>query len=367
MRYTIAEIAAALGAEPLGASELSVTHAAEPAAADADALALAMSPNYAEGLKEGAARAAVLWEGADWQALGLEAAICVPRPRLAMAGITRVMDKGPELALGHHETALIDPEAEVGEGAAIGPYVVIARGAKIGPRARIASHVSIAEDAEIGADALIYQGVRIGARVQIGDRFIAQPGVAIGGDGFSFVTPEKSAVENVRESLGDAGDAEAQSWIRIHSIGTVHIGNDVEIGANSTVDRGTVRATRIGSGSKLDSLVQVGHNVQVGEDCLLCAQVGLAGTSTIGDRVVLGGQSGVSDNILVGDDVIAGGATKILTNVPKGRVLLGYPAMKMDAHVESYKAIRRLPRTLAKIASDISMLKKAVSKTTRSD
>lgn len=109
--------------------------------------------------------------------------------------------------------------------------------------------------------------------------------------------------------------------------------------------------------------MHIGHNVQIGEDCLLCGQVGIAGSSRIGNRVVLAGQVGVNDNIVIGDDVIAGGATKIFTKTPAGRVLLGYPAMKMQSHVESYKAIRRLPR----LAQQVAELQKAVSKLTRND
>jgi UDP-3-O-[3-hydroxymyristoyl] glucosamine N-acyltransferase len=250
-----------------------------------------------------------------------------------------------------HPMAVVDASADIGAGAAIGPFVVIGAGVAIGTGARIASHVSIAEGARIGRDALILQGVRIGARVTIGDRFICQPGAVIGADGFSFVTPEKSGVEEIRETLGSRAEIRDQSWTRIHSLGAVTIGDDVEIGANVCIDRGTIRDTVIGSGSKLDNLVHIGHNVQVGRDCLLCGQVGIAGSARIGDRVVMGGQCGVNDNIFVGDDVICGGATKIFTNAPAGRVLLGYPAVKMETHVEMQKALRRLPRLAARVAA----------------
>jgi UDP-3-O-[3-hydroxymyristoyl] glucosamine N-acyltransferase len=309
MKFTVEQIAAALEAEVFGAADVVITGAAEPASAGPDDLALAMNPEFADGLTQGAARAAVLWDGADWQAFGLEAAIVVPRPRYAMSGITSAMDPGPEIAPGISPMASIDPTAEIGENAAIGPMVVIGPRAKIGANARIAPHVSIAEDAVIGEDALIHAGVRIGARVEIGDRFICQPGAVIGSDGFSFVTPEKSRVEEARKSLGTETEAINASWTRIHSLGTVTIGDDVEIGANSCIDRGTIRATRIGDRTKLDNLVHIGHNVEVGCDTLLCGQVGIAGSTKIGDRVVLGGQVGVSDNIFVGDDVVFGVAS----------------------------------------------------------
>jgi UDP-3-O-[3-hydroxymyristoyl] glucosamine N-acyltransferase len=350
MSHSIRDIARALGAEAAGDLDLLVSGAAEPAMAGPDELALAMSDSYAAGLSQGAARAAILWPGADWRALGLRAAIWVPRPRVAMAGLTRLLDPGPQVAPGVHPLAVIDRSAQIGEAAAIGPFVTIGAGAEIGPRARIAPHVSIAEGARIGADALIHPGVRIGARVAIGARLIAQPGAVIGSDGFSFVTAEKSGVEEVRETLG-ARAAEGQPWLRIHSLGAVRIGDDVEIGANACIDRGTIRDTVIGSGTKLDNLVHVGHNVSIGRDCLLCGQVGIAGSARIGDRVVLAGQCGVNDNIFVGDDVIAGGATKIFTNAPAGRVLLGSPAVKMTTHVEMQKALRRLPRLAATVAA----------------
>jgi UDP-3-O-[3-hydroxymyristoyl] glucosamine N-acyltransferase len=358
MAHTLRDIALALGAEGAGNLDLVVHRAAEPQAAGPDDLALAMDPKYAGGLSQGHARAAVLWPGADWQALGLEGALFAPRSRLAMAGLSRMLDEGPDIAPGVHPMAIVDPTAELGEGAAIAPFVVIGRGVRIGPRARIASHVSIAEGAIIGADALILQGARIGARVRIGDRFIAQPGCVIGGDGFSFVTPEKSGVEEIRETLGARDAIREQSWTRIHSLGSVTIGDDVEVGANAAIDRGTIRDTTIGNGTKIDNLVHLGHNVQVGDDSLICGQVGVAGSSRIGNRVVLAGQCGVSDNIFVGDDVIAGGSTKIFTNVPAGRVILGSPAVKMETQVEINKALRRLPR----LAATVAELQKIVSK-----
>ncbi|NKX46206.1 UDP-3-O-(3-hydroxymyristoyl)glucosamine N-acyltransferase [Roseicyclus persicicus] len=357
--HSIRDIAAALGVEPLGDADLVVTGVAEPRHAGPADLAMAMSPKYADQLAEGQARAAVLGAGMDWQALGLRAALVVARPRLAMAGVTRALDPGPQIAPGIHPTAVIDPAAQVGIGAAIGPFVVIGPGARIGARARIASHVSIAEGAHLGDDALILQGARIGARVVIGDRAILHPNCVIGADGFSFVTPETSQVERTRASLGRADAAVTpQSWTRIHSLGSVRIGHDVEIGANATVDRGTVADTVIGDGSKLDNMVHVGHNCRIGRDCLLCGQVGIAGSVKVGDRVVLGGQTGVADNLEIGSDVVTGASTIILSTVPPGRALLGYPAVRMETQVEMYKGLRRLPR----LAQAVAELQKAVFK-----
>lgn len=357
--YSVKYIAAALGAEALGAADLLVHAVAEPAYAGPGDLALAMKPEYAEALKGSRARVAIIGADMDWKDLGLEAAIIAPRPRYAMAGITAMMDPGPQIAPGIHPSAVIHESADIGEGAAIGPFVVIGMAVKIGARARIASHVSIGTAAEIGDDALIHEGVRICHRVHIGDRFIAQPGAVLGGDGFSFVTPQKSHVETARESLGTATQtAEQQSWTRIHSLGSLFIGHDVEVGSNSAIDRGTIANSVIGDGTKIDNLVHIGHNCVIGTDCLICGQTGFAGSVQVGDRVVLGGKCGVSDNITIGDDVVAAGASKLFTNVPAGRMVMGHPAVKMDTHVEMYKALRRLPRT----ARAVMELQKAVSK-----
>lgn len=349
MAITIAELARALDARFWGEDSLTVTGAAEPAQTPpveggSGLIAMAMAPHYAAALAPGSM--ALLAEGMDPAAYGLRAAIFAPRPRLVMAGLTRAFDPGPDIAPGIHPSAVIDPSAEIGDGAAIAPFVVIGAGVTIGPGARIGAHVSIGRGSRLGAEALIHPGARIAHGVSAGDRLILQPGASIGGDGFSFVTPEESGIEEIRRTLGTREGITQQHWTRIHSLGGVEIGDDVEIGANATVDRGTIRATCIGSGTKIDNLVQLGHNVVVGRDCLLCGLVGVAGSSKIGDRVVLAGQVGVSDNIEIGDDVIAGGATKIFSRVPAGRVILGNPAVKMETQMEIQKAVRRLPRVM---------------------
>ena len=140
-----------------------------------------------------------------------------------------------------------------------------------------------------------------------------------------------------------------ESYARIASLGSVLIGNQVEIGAGSTIDRGTIENTKIGNGTKIDNLVHLAHNVSIGNNCLLCGQVGIAGSATIGDRVVLGGQVGVADHISIGSDSIIAGKSGVSSNVPKGRFMMGNPAMKIENNIESYKLFRRLPRILKKI------------------
>lgn len=346
----LSDLADALKARLEGDGSIVIDGAAEPAAAGPRDLALAMQPRFAEGLAEGRAQAAILWEGADWRALGLRAALFVARPRYALAGVTAALDPGPDIGPGIHPSAVIDASAEIGKGAAIGPFVVIGAGVRIGGGARIGPQVSVGHGSIIGQDALLSAGTRIGHNVRIGDRFISQPNAVVGGDGLSFVTPEKSGVERARESLGDQGEITRQSWTRIHSLGGVVIGDDVELGASTCVDSGTIRPTRIGSGTKIDNLCHVAHNVEMGRDCLMAALAGIAGSTRIGDRCVFGGQAGVADNLLVGDDAIITAATAVLSNVPAGRVMMGYPAVRMDLHTEIYKAMRRLPRLLSRLS-----------------
>ena len=342
MAQTVKDIAAALGANAFGAVDLFVTRLSEPAAAGPDDLALAMSPAYGTALQQGKARAAVVWAGADWQALGLEAAIEAPRARLAMAGLTRLMDTQP-LHAGVSPHAVIDPSATIGRDAAIGAFTIIGADVVIGDRAQIASHVSIADGVTIGDDAQIAAGVRLQRRVRLGARCLIQPNVVIGGDGFSFVTATPSNVEIGRKTLGKT-PFEAPSdpkQYRIHSLGGVEIGDDVEIGANSTIDAGTIRATRIGHGTKIDNLVQVGHNVSVGADCLLCAQAAVAGSAIIGDRTVLGGKSGIGDNLKIGADCVIGGAAIVLSDVAAGSFMMGYPAQPMLTYRARERSLRQ--------------------------
>lgn len=363
MSYTIDEIAKALGTTALGDGTIRIDSVSEPADASDRDLALAMKPDYAANLSKGAARAAVVWDGADWQELGLEAALVAPRPRYVMSGLATLFDPGQGWESGVHPSAVIHESAAIGQDVTVGPLAVICAGAQIGAGSVIGPQSFVGTDAKLGEKAFIREGVRIGARVVIGDRFVAQPGAVVGGDGFSYVTPEKSNVEQARQTLGSQQGTNPQAWTRINSLGAVHIGDDVELGSNCTIDRGTIRNTRIGDGTKIDNLVMIGHNVEIGTNSLLCGCVGIAGSTKIGNNVVLGGQTGVSDNIFIGDNVITGGGTIVLSNIPAGRVMLGYPAMKMETTMEVFKSFRRLKR----IFGDVAELKKTVSKLDQSD
>ncbi len=346
MGFTIEQIAVALGAEAFGATDVVITGLAEPASAGPDDLAIAMSPKFAAGLAQGRARAGLVWSGADWQAMGLEAAIAVGRSRLALAQLTQFMDRRIRMPAGVHPTALVDGSAIIGVGAAIGPFVVIGAKAQIGAETQVAAHATIGAGAIIGDGGLILEGARVCPGVRIGDRVILHPNVVIGADGFSFTTTAPAPEEVIRKTLGRAplrAAADATRY-RISSLGSVHLGDDVEVGSNSTIDAGTIRPTSIGSGTKIDNLVQVGHNVVIGKDCLLCGHVGIAGSVRIGDRVVLAGKAGVGDNLTIGSDVVVTAACIVLSNVASGQVMTGYPAVPMQDWLASRRAVRQLRR-----------------------
>ena len=351
MALTLTALAEATGLTLISDGSVTVSAAREHGSAASGDLALAMDPKYAEALSTSSVRAAVVWPDADIAALGLDGALVAPRARVALAGITAAFRHPPDTPDGIHPTAVVDPAARLGSGVAVGPLAVIGAGAEIGDGSRIGAHVVVGPNARIGDHALIGSGVSIGARVRIGARFQAQPGAVIGADGFSFVTPERSAVEAARAGKSTDAAVKADLLLRIHSLAAVEIGDDVEIGANSTVDRGTIAPTRIGSGTKIDNLLQVGHNVRIGQTCLICAHVGLAGSVSVGDRVVLGGKVGVGDHIEIGSDAVLAGGSLVGGNVPAGAIYLGAPAAPRDAAIAQIMAIKRLPRIVRQVGA----------------
>jgi UDP-3-O-[3-hydroxymyristoyl] glucosamine N-acyltransferase len=272
------------------------------------------------------------------------------------------MDPGPVIAPGIHPSAVIDPTAEIGEARPWAPSSISAP-APDRANARIASHVSIAEGAQIGDDALILAGVRIAARVRIGHRVIIQPGAVLGGDGFSFVTPEQSHVETARQSLGTADHTASgpQSWTRIHSLGGLVIGDDVEIGANAAIDRGTIADTvdrrRHQDRQPRPYRPQLPHRARL--PALRpggLRRVGGAGRPRRAGRAMRRvGQ--YRDRLGRGRR----GRHQDLFQRAPGRMLMGSPAVKLDTHVEMYKALRRLPR----LARTVAELQKAVFKSDR--
>jgi UDP-3-O-[3-hydroxymyristoyl] glucosamine N-acyltransferase len=230
----------------------------------------------------------------------------------------------------------------------IGPFAYVGPRATVGAGVTLMPHVTIGADAVLGKDCLIHTGARIGERVVMGERCIVQPNAVIGADGFSFVTPQPGSVESAKAT----GRVVATNVLihRVNSIGTVILGDDVEIGAGATIDRGTVTATRIGSGTKIDNLVQIGHNVEIGTNCMLCGHVGIAGSTVIGDRVVLAGKVGVADHVRIGSDAVVAGNSGVGTDIPPKSVYMGSPAIPKSRAFEQFKQFGRLRRLFAEVA-----------------
>jgi UDP-3-O-[3-hydroxymyristoyl] glucosamine N-acyltransferase len=335
------EIAEALDAALEGDGSIEVDRPVHPAEATSEAdLALAMDKSLVTLLGQSAARVAVVRDGAEIPEGAVDAYISVGRSRYAMAGLTHLFDKPVHANDGIHETAVIAADAVVAADVSIGPFTHVGPAAKVGAGTILMSHVTIGAEAELGEDCLLHAGARVGERVVLGDRVIIHHNASLGGDGFSFVTPEPGSVESAKRS----GRIEGTNVIieRINSIGTVIIGDDAEVGACTAIDRGTISATRIGNGTKIDGMVIVGHNVTIGENCMLCGQVGIAGSAVIGDRVVLAGKVGVADHVKIGNDVVVGASSGVAMDLPDRGVYLGVPAVPKNERMREYMLLRRL-------------------------
>ena len=350
------DIAEALGGRLVGDGSLEIARAVHPAeAVSAADLALAMDAKMVALLPSSPARAALVADGVEIADGVLDGYIAVARPRYALAGITDLFERPVHRDPGIHATAVIAADAQLGRDVTIGAFVVIGPRAEIGDRTVILSHGSIGADVRVGTDCLFHPGVRLGDRVQAGNRVILHHNASLGADGFSFVTPEAGSVEAAK-TTGRVG-ATNQVLCRVHSLGAVVVGDDVEIGANSAIDRGTVSDTHIGRNTKIDNLVQVGHNVTIGENCMICGQVGIAGSVVIGNRVVLAGQVGVGDHVTIGDDAVVGAKSAVGTDVARRSVVVGIPAQPRDRVFDQLIHIGRLKSLFAEVAGLKARLK----------
>jgi UDP-3-O-[3-hydroxymyristoyl] glucosamine N-acyltransferase len=337
---TLGAIADYVGGTLRGDPQLAIERVVHPALAQGPAdLALVLSKNALPYLSTGKVQCAVVPAEAGDTAIPNQ--ITVDRPRLVLARLMELFERRPYVAPGIHPASVIDASATIGTGVAIGPHCWVGPGSVIGDSTQLICNVSVGAEVTIGERCLVHAGVCIGDRSRIGSRVIIQPNVNIGGDGFAFVTREPGSVESVR----DTGEVRSFNTeiVRINSIGHVVIEDDVEIGSGTCIDRGTLGETRIGRGSKLDNLIQVGHNVTIGENCLVVAQVGLGGSSKVGDRAVVGGQAGVPDHMQIGNDAVVHAQAGISANVPERSVLIGSPAIPKREFLEREVQIKRLP------------------------
>lgn len=353
----VKDIADSLEARLEGDGGLRVSRLAHPDRAEGPAdLALAMTGDAVSALARTKARAVVVSATSPVSTQDFDAVIIVDEPRMALARLTAMFDPGPAHEAGVHPTAVLDAGVALGEGVSIGPFAVIGPRTRIGAGTVILPHVTIGADVMIGANGLFHAGVRIGDRVHIGDRVIVHGNAVIGSDGFSFA-PEMNS---------PAAFAPGVILTRIHALGTVTIGDDVEIGACTTIDRSTLEETRIGRGTKIDNHVHIGHNVVIGESSIVCGMVGVSGSVTIGDRVRLAGGVGVGDHLEIGDQAIVAAGSGVAGNVPAGAFVSGYPALPHERSVEHFYYLSRQKRLHGKV-DEISTRLEAVERSIKSD
>ena len=322
----LADIARAIDGRLIGDGDIEIARPVQPHQADSETdLPLVFSQKVLEPALDTPAIAAVIVAGIDVPDGVLKGIIEVSDPRTALVPLTTLFARPIYGTDGIHSTAVIDDSAVLGANVAVGAYACIGAGTEIGADTRILPQVTIGARVRMGSGCLIHSGVRIGDDVVVGDRVIIQPNASIGADGFSFATPEPPRTE----SMVRARSIEPfLTYIhRIQSLGTVVLGDDVEVGACSTIDRATVGATRIGRNTKIDNQVMIGHNTVIGEDCLLAGHVGISGSVTIGDRVIMAGKVGIVDHVTVGDDANLGARTTVMRDVPARSIMMGNPAM----------------------------------------
>jgi len=318
----LSRLAELVGAQWEGSSDPLIRSAAGFAAAGAGQITFVDERRLEKELAGTEAEAVVLRPGVDCPVPCLR----TENPRLVFADVLKIFAPrvGRVFPDGVHSAAVIDPEAELGEGVAVGPGAVIGAGVRIGDGTRIGAQAVIDPDVQIGKNCLIYALAIVREGCVIGDDVILFPGCVIGSDGFGYVP-------------GPEG------LMKIPQIGNVVIEDRVEIGANACVDRAQTGETRIKSGTKIDNLVQIGHNVVVGNNCALSAQTGVSGSCVLGDWVTMGGQVGCADHLKVGDGVKVGAKSGLSRDVPAGQTVFGIPAVDFSRAFKIVALSHRLP------------------------
>ena len=335
--FTLEQIAKVTDGMLTKTADVSITKIAPPLLSDENTLALALGEEEIENLAKTKARAALVPLGVNIDGFST---IEVERPRLAMMKLITMFYEAPQTNEGIHPTAVIHPDAVIGENVSLGPNVVVAKDATIGNNTTILANCYIGNDAKIGEGCFIHPGVNIGDRVQVGDKCIFHHGVSLGADGFSFVTENPNNIEQARKD-GEIKDTQSKHVIfKINSLGSVIVGNNVEIGANTTIDRGTIENTIIGDNTKIDNLVMIGHNCKIGNGCMIVSQVGIAGSCEIGDRVVLAGQAGLADHIKIGNDSIIAAQAGVTKSFPEKSIVVGSPAVPRKEFIKHLKVMK---------------------------
>ncbi|HYH86905.1 MAG TPA: UDP-3-O-(3-hydroxymyristoyl)glucosamine N-acyltransferase [Pyrinomonadaceae bacterium] len=323
-------------------SDVEINGAAGLDEAEAGHVTFLANPRYTPRVQTTRASAIFVGETAEVER-GDIAVLRARDPYLAYTRALRLFHPEPAFEPFIHPSAVIDPSAKIGEGVAVGACAVVGRDVEIGECVRVFPNVTIYDGVHVGEGSVIHSGVALREGTQVGARVTIHNNVVVGSDGFGYAKDEEGR------------------WLKIPQTGRVVIEDDVEIGAGTTIDCASVGETRIARGAKIDNLVQIGHSCTVGEDALICAQVGLAGSSQIGRRVILAGQVGVAGHLQIGDDVVLTAKSATSHNVPPGKVLSGIPAFDNREWLRATAGFRRLgdmQRTIRKLEERLAALEK---------
>lgn len=327
MKATLAELAALVGGEVLGDPSIEITGISSPELAGSRDITFIVNARHEPRLQATQAAAVMVPEARLGGGLPK---IVVPGVYLAYARVAALLHPSKPEGRGVAPDAWVHPEARVGEDVTVYPFVWIGRGARIGDRVTLYPMVCVGEGCEIGEDSVLYPGVVVYPGCSLGRRVVIHAGTVIGSDGFGYAR-------------------DGSRCVKIPQLGTVRIEDDVEIGANAAVDRASFGTTWIQRGVKMDNLVQVGHNVTVGEDAVLAGQVGLAGSVQVGRAVVLAGQVGVANHVRIGEGAMVGSKSGVAQDVPPGGLVSGIPAIPHRIWLRSSHAFSRLPELVRKV------------------
>lgn len=337
MKLTIAELAELVSGEIIGDSQEIITGISGLSEAKKGQVSFLTNMKYIGDALNTEATVILIPSNLDTKDFEGKNLIKVSNPQYAYSIILELIEKErkSKIEIKIHKSASISEKAKIGKNAYIGQNVVIEDGVEIGDNAKIFPNVYIGQNVKIGNDCLFYPNVVIREDCIIGDRVILQPGAVIGSDGFGFATVNGKTH-------------------KVPQIGNVILGDDVEIGANVTIDRAAINTTKIGSGTKIDNLVQIAHNVQTGENCIIVALTGIAGSTKLGNNVTIGGQTGLAGHLEIGNNVFIASQTGISGNLKDGEQVGGNPMAEIKQSIKIRATMRKLPE----MYQDIKKIKK---------
>lgn len=326
-RWTLGALAEQVGGTLEGPADLPLAGVGSADGGDPHAIAFAENDGYVRQARASGVGALLVPPGLDAQGVPC---IRVEQPRLMFFLLLKQCEREVALPRGIHPSAVVDPTAAVDPDASVGPLAVVAAGARVAARAQVFSFCYVGEGCSVGEGSVMLPGAVLVQDVSVGRNCLLHSGVVLGADGFGFVW-------------------DGSSRVKVPQVGRVELGDDVEIGANTTIDRATAGATRIGTGAKLDNLVQIGHNSEVGEHSVIAGQTGISGSTKIGKRVVMGGGVGTKDHVTIADDVVLGGRSGVDRDITEAGEYFGTPARPAREAVRSFLLATKLPEFAAKL------------------